>query len=493
MWVPNNRFLRANGQVDPKEDALRYMARCSRPNLYREKAPFFGLPEFEYSLMEAFYDNASETYEFLDAVGALQTMSKSLPDYLATPIDKLPIGRMLTSKQPNGNNGSGAEIIRQFKTWIETKKVTVLMKHRARALIRNVKGEIVGLRVLGSDGQEVSLRARKAVIFASGGYAHNESMIRNFQPGPIYGSCAVPTSEGDFVTIAQAAGAKLGNMVNAWRMQLVLEHTLEMRSVPAGLWQPPGDSMIIVNKFGRRVVNEKHNYHDRARVHFDWDPNVGEYPNQFLFMIYDRRVAELYASDFPLPAAGSDASYVMKAETLDDLGKAIQARLDKNVGEWGEVRLKNFSDTLRKTIANFDRYAKTGTDEEFQRGSFVWDVSLQSLYPQQTGTSWKTGEMPSATMHPFQPKGPYYAIILASGVLDTNGGPVINSKAQILDLSDTPIPGLYGAGNCISSPAAQAYWGPGTTLGLAITYGNLAGVNSANEPVKDAANLPVSA
>ncbi|HVI43197.1 MAG TPA: FAD-dependent oxidoreductase, partial [Anaerovoracaceae bacterium] len=33
-WIPNNRFQRENGIIDGKQDALRYMARYSYPQLY---------------------------------------------------------------------------------------------------------------------------------------------------------------------------------------------------------------------------------------------------------------------------------------------------------------------------------------------------------------------------------------------------------------------------------------------------------------------------
>ena len=49
-------------------------------------------------------------------------------------------------------------------------------------------------------------------------------------------------------------------------------------------------------------------------------------------------------------------------------------------------------------------------------------------------------------MAPLTTSGPYYAIILAPGTLDTKGGPVTDALGRVVDVKDQVIPGLYAIG-----------------------------------------------
>ena len=88
-------------------------------------------------------------------------------------------------------------------------------------------------------------------------------------------------------------------------------------------------------------------------------------------------------------------------------------------------------------------------------------------------------------MYPLSDSGPFYAIILAAGTFGTRGGPEIDSQSRVLHAEGHPIAGLYGAGNCIASPAAGGYWGGGAQIGPGIVFGGIAGLQAAEAADRD--------
>jgi 3-oxosteroid 1-dehydrogenase len=491
-WIPNNSFLRERGVTEPRENMLALMARYSYPHLFNTQAERLGLPENEYQLLVALYDNGPTVVEKLAAIGALISMPAdqpfgAMPDYFDPETsDAEPTDRRLWPRKPDGSFGLGGEMVRQLKEALVAREVPLLMGHRATKLLQNSDGAVVGLECTKIDGTVVRIRARRGVIFGSGGFTHNKEMMLHFQPGPNYGGCAVPTNEGDFVPMATAAGAKLGHMHSAWRAQIVFEQAVQFSSTPDDVFLPPGDSMMLVNKYGRRVINECVNYNERTKVHFIWDAMKHEWPNQLLMMVYDKRTAELFGGRFPLPPTGTTAPYVIKGDDLPGLATAIKERIAKLAAHTGIFGLDDtFADNLGATIDRYNGFARRGVDDDFGRGSKRYDRLWHSRvwsYPNQ-GTEHSL-DRANPTMHPLAENGPYYAILLAPGTLDTNGGPITNPQAQVLDNGGAAIPGLYGSGNCVSSPTGSYYYAGGGTLGPAITFGYLAGLGAAAEPEK---------
>jgi succinate dehydrogenase/fumarate reductase flavoprotein subunit len=490
-WVPNNPLMRKAGLSDTRADALKYMARFSFPQIYTPDSPTLGLDALVYRRLEAFYDNGSATIEHLDKLGAakydtFKVGGNPSPDYADhLPENKVPKGRSLTpvndkGEATTGNIGDGAVLIGAMEAWLEKNKVPMLTEHRVTAVIKE-SGRVIGVEAA-SGGRTVRIKARKGVIFGTGGYSHNTDLVGLHQTA-LYGACAMPGSTGDFIAIAGAAGAAMGTMGTAWRTQVVFEEALKNRVLPQGVFFIPADAMFVVNKYGKRVVNEKRNYNDRTKVHFTYDPVAEDFPNQLLFMIFDGRVVDAFGGAYPIPTPGNLGPYVIEGVDLPALAAAIGKRLDGLKDKTGGCTLAaDFPARLKATFDQFNGYARSGKDPDFRRGDQSYDKEWQAFFSQmREGSMEKPNSMPNSTMHPLRETGPYYCIILAAGALDTSGGPQINEKAQVLAADGKPIPGLYGAGNCIASPSREAYYGAGGTIGLCLTFGYIAAQNAHKE------------
>jgi succinate dehydrogenase/fumarate reductase flavoprotein subunit len=174
----------------------------------------------------------------------------------------------------------------------------------------------------------------------------------------------------------------------------------------------------------------------------------------------------------------SGADYVISGQTLDELASNIGKRLSALQPRIGGLACApDFTSNLKSSFDRFNAFARAGKDEDFQRGETDLERFVNSVPP--TTERWENQKKNSA-LYPLQGTGPYYCIILAPGLLDTNGGPEIDIEARIIGWNGRPIPGLYGAGNCIASPAHDCYWAGGATLALAMTFGMIAGRNAAS-------------
>ncbi|HJV84515.1 MAG TPA: FAD-dependent oxidoreductase [Noviherbaspirillum sp.] len=479
-WIPNNFSLQAQGIPDSETDCLHYMCRYAYPDRYRADSPTMGLERQEFDLLQAFYRNAAPAVARLNQIGAANLIRFELPggvgpspDYSATlPQNKVPKGRAVWP-DPKIDGGRGSALVDHMIAWLQKHGVRTLAGHRVVNLIEQ-GGRILGVEAKAGE-KTLRIRAHKGVIFGSGGFAHNPELAHR-HTGPIYGSCANPGATGDLIGMATAVGARMGNLDTAWRTQVLLEEALNNRVVGAALNIPPGDAMVLVNKYGRRVVNEKRNYNDRTRVHFAWDAGKVEFPNHFLFMVFDQRAIDVYGGSYPFPRDVRESPYLISGATFAELGKNIQARLQKLQDKIGDYRLsEDFGKQLEATVQRFSEFAAQGRDEDFQRGRDPAETDWLAYFSRpRPGQEAQVRDMVNRTLYPFAKQGPYYAVIVAPGALDTNGGPQINASAQVLASNGQPIPGLYGAGNCIASPSRAGYFGAGGTIGPALTFGYIA-------------------
>lgn len=480
-WIANNPLMQAQDIKDERLDCLKYMARYAFPEDYTETSPTLGLAPEVFANLEAFYDNGEPMVRWMEQIGAVKfrpfkmwDVNSAAPDYGDTIAqNKVHNARAMEPAVGSGSAIGGGSLALQLEQWLIDNGVSILLEHKVTDLIKDAN-RVVGVTAEHA-GKTLRIKARRGVIFGTGGFAHNQELIRLHQPG-IYGACAAVGSTGDFIEIAQRAGAKMGPLATAWRTPVVLEQALENRAVPHGVFFAPGDSMVHVNKYGMRVVNEKRNYNDRTRAHFVFDPVTAEYPNRLMFMVFDERSLDRYAGALPIPADKRESSWLIEANTPQALANAINQRLEKLEPKLGHYRLApSFADNLKASLTRFNGFAETGIDLDFNRGGQEYDVVWNKLFsPASANAKFPANDKPNPTMHPIELNGSLYAVILAPGALDTNAGPAINAHAQVLAANGEPIAGLYGAGNCIASPSGPAYLGAGGTIGLAMTFGYIA-------------------
>ena len=365
-------------------------------------------------------------------------------------------------------------MVDQLGVAVRSRGIEVRTDHRVQRLLQDETGAAVG--VGGTWGDPIY--ARRGVVFASGGFAHNADLIDEYWRGPLYSSCAVATAQGDFIPIAREAGAELAHMQNGWLYEDILEKAAMNRvNEDKGIPVPPGDSMIYVDRNGNRVVNEKLVYQDRNRVIWDRDKN-GDYPNRVLFMVYDDYVAHdtkptLFWDKFRTPKP-----YIIEGQTWEEITERIEARLKSLTSVIGDFELApGFAEQLGQTVDRFNGFARAGVDEDFHRCENMSEYDWHGIP--------RPGNEKNPGMFPFAETGPYYCVLICGMVLDTNGGPKTNSNSQVLRSDGSVIPGLYGAGNCVASIAGDGYLSLGSTLGPAATFAYLAAESVVQEAPRD--------
>lgn len=466
---------------------------------YNPEDPLLGVGAHHHALLSAYYDEAAPALERMMALGAIDAMilptlgsspsPVSDPDYHAELAEnKAPYGRVLTAITPPGAMAwPGQFLIDRMVQYVGSRGARILVDHRVTGVRTNGKGGITGVAFEHGSEKGVA-HARRGVVFASGGFGHSGDKLAHLR-GAVFGSGSVSTGTGDFLDIGQALGARVGNLANGFYYQAALEELVQnggkVLNPFTHCFLPYGDSMVIVNKTGRRCVNEKAMYHVRAQSHFHAEGT--DYPNLVQFLIYDERVAN-EPTFWPwrgcVPMPGWPAPWVIKGDSPEALAAAVASRLDTLRGKRAgsavvgpDVSLApDFAAQLRATVARFNGFAASGVDPDFHRG----ETPIQAAWQGPLRGS------PNPTMSPLDLNGPLYCIPLGAALLDTCGGPVIGPDAGVLRHDGTAIPRLFGAGNCVAGPTGQGYWGAGGTIGPALTFGFVAGRNAAKAHALDA-------
>ena len=341
--------------------------------------------------------------------------------------------------------------------------VDLRVRSPAQRLLQE-QGRVVGAILQTPEG-ELTVRARRGVVLACGGFPHDRARKRALLPhaptGEEHYSAASRGNTGDGLRLGESAGGQVANN---------LAHAAAMAPVSLvprrdGTWAhfphlieraKPG--LLAVTRHGQCFANEADSYHDFMRGLLAALP-TGEVVQAWL--VCDHRFIRRYGLGAVKPAPMRLSpwlgnGYLVQGPTLAALADAC--------GINGAA--------LQATVARYNAQAQAGVDEDFHKG--------ETPYNRIQGDATHPG--PNPCMAPLS-QGPFYAVRVVAGSLGTFAGLRANEQAQVLQADGVPVPGLYASGNDLSSMMGGHYPSGGITLGPAMTFGFIAAHHAASQPL----------
>ena len=329
-------------------------------------------------------------------------------------------------------------------------------------------GRVVGVKTL-CQGDETTIRARRGVILACGGFEANQEMREKYLPKPTYTewSAGPGCNHGDGIQAGMELGARVKQMDGVWGGPVVVSPVGNPATVLFVERALPRS--IIVNGNGQRYMNEAGAYTDVVYKMLRNQAETGvAVPSWFI-------ADAVYRKDFPmgpvLPGSmqpdfmlpkGWDGTVFHKANSLEEL--AEKAEID--------------ADTLKATIARYNEMVVTkNADEDFGKGDNDFDTYYGDA-------RLKT----NPCLGPIE-KPPFYAVRIHPGELGTNGGLDADERGRVQKEEGGVIPGLYAIGNCSAAVMGRSYPGAGSTLGPAMVYGYIAAQDIAAQAADNGAAI----
>lgn len=377
------------------------------------------------------------------------------PGSMSPELPFLPGAKSISIYGIDGKSFNGTLFLPMRDAFTE-KKIEILHETPAKKLITNADGAVVGVTAT-SAGKDINIKASKAVIMTTGGFEFNPVMKANYLHAPIYGA-GNPGNTGDGHRMVMELGADLWHMNDSqgpiWVGYLNKEVDAEFPDNARMVNITAGD-YIFVDTDGKRFMDEtKGAAHGRGWDEFNfYDGNQGKYPRNPCWLIFDDAACASgpltrnsepskfgWASWYSKYTWSSDNSaevekgWIVKADSVEALAKKIN--LDP--------------DTLKATVDHYNEMATAGTDADFGRTKLLSPLS-----------------------------GAVYAMPLVPLMVNTQGGPKRNEKAQILRVDGSPIKHLYSAGEFGSIYSWQ--YNGGGNLGECMAFGRIAGKNAAAE------------
>lgn len=451
-WMPNTEYSKANG--DSRELSEIYLRKMMQEYDNEE-------------IMYAFLDNTQNAVDTLKKGG---TLLQPLPYPVEYHVDWEGAcnggGRSMVVYGEDGSFttvGGGARMNEALIKSCNNLGVKIITNIGGERLITTRESsdavpKVIGLIAKGDDGTEYRIKANRGVLLATGGFEWDEKLTTHFVRVPIRYYVSYPTNDGAGLRMVQSVGAELSMMNEFWGMSVYTAHGEYGKNLgipcPIACQTERGvPGSIMVDRTARRFCNEASDYDSQGNT-------MGGYYNTQengwaadpAWLIYD----DTCYTTYNVKGRGQDTGFatpdipeeemIVKADTLEELAEKLNLNADQ----------------LKRTVEEFNEYARQGIDPLFHRGETMKPLSRVQ-----------------DTLAPLE-KGPYRAISISSGTLGTKGGPRLNKNAQVMHVYGEPVSGLYAMGNCsgVGGPG-PAYGGGGGTIGPAFVMGVLAAQHAA--------------
>jgi len=482
-----------------------------------------GWPDYRYNdraVMRAFADHCAPTFEFLLENGV---KFKDIPPdnqgghNIGNSAPRENHAFWTKGAGPESpNNRAGTGVIRPLENSARAKGVRFLLSYKMASINRegDKTGRVVGitaqynprimpgqaapLKSFRSDGNiestkpEMKIRAKRAVIVATGGMTSNVNFRRMFDPRltDVLTVAGEPYSYQDASgeLAATAIGASLWGFANQtlengdnirtqrvlatkWNyMTWELENPIFPLVRSTGLNVKDWHDLILVNQVGKRFFDETKGDYPHGNVYNDINPytpndyrnceRIDYHPNKYNFFnaavsmndyseppdysagpvwaIFDNEAVKREGWKVTPPYVDPDG-FFFSANTLTELASAIKNEYQAKAMR-GEI--------LQATVERYNSFVDSGKDHDFGKPSPKYKFQVP----------------------------PFYAAWATPNVHDTRSGLRINAKCQVMDMEGQIIPGLYCAGE-----SAGGFNQHG--LGRCTTQGFIAGTNAAEERV----------
>ncbi len=494
VWVPNNPVMQSIGVPDSYEDAM----------LHFEAVVGDVGPASSFERRHAFLTAGPEMVSFLQGCGVRFVYCRGYSDYYSSakgghdlgrgiepiPFDGHALGEWLEKLQPGLAQSLGLAVMtnearalsnynRSVGAFTVSARVvarTSLARLRRQALLTNgasligqmlqvalargvpvrtdapveelivEEGRVVGVRTV-RDGSPVLIRARQGVLLASGGFAHNAGMRREYggdQPNDAKWSIANPGDTGEALMAAMRIGAKTDLMDEAWWLPSPRTGRFGQSTLDQARQRP---RTIYVDADGKRFVNESNSYMEVGKEMYARNRTSRAVP---CWLIFDDRYRKRYAHQRSRPGRFPNELFesgrLKQAWTLGDL--ATLCSIDPS--------------GLSETVERFNENAARGIDPDYGRGESGYNRALGD---------------PNPRVHPCLgpiDEAPFYAVQVVPSDIGTCGGLVTNEHAQVVDQDDRPIEGLYATGNGTATVMGRHYLGPGASIANTMVFGYVA-------------------